>query len=214
MSKVTTEQIAKGIEQALTDRKKREFVESLDLQVMLRDYDPDKEKRFNSATTLNHNVKSSLKVCVIGTIGHVEEAKELGFEGTLVDDLKKFNNEPKLIKKWARKFDSILVTDSKNKDVTKLIGRYITSIGKLPVTITEREKVKDKVAEMLKTIRFRVKKVPWLAQSFGVDNLSQDDLRQNLTKSINFLISLLPKGWQNIKTVHIKTTMGRPVQLY
>ena len=214
MSKVTTEQIAKGIEQALTDRKKREFVESLDLQVMLRDYDPDKEKRFNSATTLNHNVKSSLKVCVIGTIGHVEEAKELGFEGTLVDDLKKFNNEPKLIKKWARKFDSILVTDSKNKDVTKLIGRYITSIGKLPVTITEREKVKDKVAEMLKTIRFRVKKVPWLAQSFGVDNLSQDNLRQNLTKSINFLISLLPKGWQNIKTVHIKTTMGRPVQLY
>ena len=214
MSKVTTDQIVKGIEEALTNRKKRQFVESLDFQVMLRDYDPDKDKRFNSATTLNHNVKSSLKVCVIGTIGHVEEAKELGYEGTLVDDLKKFNNEPKLIKKWARKFDAILVTDSKNKDVTKLIGRYITSIGKLPVTITEREKVKDKASELLKTIRFRVKKVPWLAQSFGVDSLSHDDLRQNLTKSINFLVSLLPKGWQNIKTIHIKTTMGKPVQLY
>ena len=214
MSKVSSDQIVKGIEDALTNRKKRQFVESLDFQVMLRDYDPDKDKRFNSATTLNHNVKSFLKVCVIGTIGHVEEAKELGYEGTLVDDLKKFNNEPKLIKKWARKFDAILVTDSKNKDVTKLIGRYITSIGKLPVTITEREKVKDKATELMKTIRFRVKKVPWLAQSFGVDSLSQDDLRQNLTKSINFLVSLLPKGWQNIKTIHIKTTMGKPVQLY
>ena len=214
MSKVTNDQIAKGIEDALANRKKRQFVESLDFQVMLRDYDPDKDKRFNNATTLNHNVKSTLKICVIGTIGHVEEAKEQGHDGVLVDDLKKFNNEAKLIKKWARKFDCILVSESKNKDVTKLVGRYITSIGKLPVTVSEKEKVKDKVSELMKTIRFRVKKVPWLAQSFGVDNLTQEDLKQNLTKSINFLVSLLPKGWQNIKTIHIKTTMGKPVQLY
>ena len=214
MSKVSNEQIAKGIEDALANRKKRKFIESMDFQVMLRDYDPDKDKRFNSATTLNHNVKSGLKVCLIGTIGHVEEAKENGYEGVLVDDLKKFNNEPKLIKKWARKFDCILVSESKNKDVTKMVGRYITSIGKLPVTISEKEKVKDKVNELLKTIRFRVKKVPWLAQSFGIDTLAQEDLRQNLTKSVNFLVSLLPKGWQNIKTIHIKTSMGKPVQLY
>ena len=214
MSKISNDMIKKSIEEALENRKKRKFVETLELQIMLRDYDPDKEKRFNSATTLNYNVKNSLKVCVVGTIGHVEEAKELNYEGVLVDDLKKFNNEPKLIKKWARKFDVILVSDSKNKDVTKLIGRYITAIGKLPVTVSEKEKVKDKVSELLKTIRFRVKKVPWLAQSFGVDNLNHEDLRQNLTKSVNFLVSLLPKGWQNIKTIHIKTTMGKPVQLY
>ena len=214
MSKITTEQITEAVAKALTDRKKRKFVESLDFQVMLRDFDPDKDKRFNSATTLNHPIKSHLKVCLIGTIGHVEEAKEQGHEGVLVDDLKKFNNEPKLIKKWARKFDVILVSDSKNKDVTKLVGRYITSIGKLPVTIGEKEKVKDKVNEILRTIRFRVKKVPWLAQSFGIDTLPQDDLRQNLTKSVNFLVSLLPKGWQNIRTIHVKSSMGKPVQLY
>ena len=214
MSKISNEQITKGIEDALANRKKRKFVESMDFQVMLRDYDPDKDKRFNSATTLNHNVKSSLKVCLIGTINHVEEAKENGYEGVLVDDLKKFNNEPKLIKKWARRFDCILVSESKNKDVTKMVGRYITSIGKLPVTIGEKEKVKDKVNELLKTIRFRVKKVPWLAQSFGIDSLTQEDLRQNLTKSVNFLVSLLPKGWQNIKTIHIKSSMGKPIQLY
>ena len=214
MSKVGVEQISEALHKALADRKKRKFVESLDFQVMLRDFDPDKDKRFNSATTLNHPIKSSMKFCVIGTIGHVEEAKELKHEGVLVDDLKKFNNEPKLIKKWARKFDAILVTDSKNKDVTKLIGRYITSIGKLPITISEKEKVKDKTNEILKTIRFRVKKVPWLAQSFGIDTLPEEDLKQNLTKSVNFLVSLLPKGWANIRTIHIKSSMGKPVQLY
>ena len=214
MSKLTTEHITSAIQEALKERKKRKFVESLDFQVMLRDFDTEKDKRFNSATTLNHPVKASQKVCVIGTIGHVEEAKAAGQEGILVDDLKKFNNEPKLIKKWARKFDVILVSDSKRKDVTKMIGRYITSIGKLPVTITEKEKVADKINELLRTIRFRIKKFPWVGQSFGIDNLPEEDLRQNLTKSVNFLVSLLPKGWQNVKTIHIKTTMGKPVKLY
>ena len=214
MSKLSTEQITEAIQVALKERKKRKFVESLDFQVMLRDFDPNKDKRFNSATTLNHPIKASLKFCVIGTIGHVEEAKAAGHEGILVDDLKKFNNEPKLIKKWARKFDVILVSDSKNKDVTKLVGRYITSIGKLPVTLHENEKVAEKTNEMLRTIRFRIKKFPWLGQSFGIDNLPEEDLRQNLTKSVNFLVSLLPKGWQNIKTIHIKSTMGKPVKLY
>ena len=47
MSKVGTEQISEALHKALADRKKRKFVESLDFQVMLRDFDPDKDKRFN-----------------------------------------------------------------------------------------------------------------------------------------------------------------------
>lgn len=214
MNKLTNEQIKKAIEDALENRKQRKFTETVDMQVMLRDYDPEKEKRFNSSTTLNYSCRSHLKVCVIGVIQHVEQAKEAGIDGVLVDDLKKFNNEGKLIKKWARKYDVLLVSESQNKNVTKLIGRYITSIGKLPITLSERELVKDKVAELMRTIRFRVKKFPWLAQGVGVDTLDAEELRQNVTKSINFLVSLLPKGWQNIKTIHVKTTMGKAIRLY
>lgn len=214
MNKLTNEQIKKAIEDALANRKQRKFTETVDLQVMLRDYDPEKEKRFNSSTTLNYNCRSHLKVCVVGVIQHVEQAKEAGLDGVLVDDLKKFNNEGKLIKKWARKYDVLLVSESQNKNVTKLIGRYITSIGKLPITLSERENVRDKVAELMRTIRFRVKKFPWLAQGVGVDTLTSEELRQNVTKSINFLVSLVPKGWQNIKTIHVKTTMGKAIRLY
>ena len=162
---------------------------------MLRDYDPDKDKRFNSTTILNHQCRTNMDICVIGTIGHMEQAKELGIDALNLEDLKKFNNEAKLIKKWARKYDILLVSESINKNVTKSVGRYITAIGKLPVTISEKENVKDKIAELKKTIRFRVKKSRWVAQSFGIDSLEVDQLRQNLTKAVNFLVSLLPKGW-------------------
>jgi len=32
--------------------------------------------------------------------------------------------------------------------------------------------------------------------------------------SLNFLASLLKKGWHNLKKVVIKTTMGKPITLY
>jgi len=31
--------------------------------------------------------------------------------------------------------------------------------------------------------------------------------------SLNFLVSLLKKGWHNLRTVHVKTTMGKSVKL-
>mgnify|MGYP003300469951 CR=1 FL=1 len=39
---------------------------------MLRDFDPEKEKRFNSASVLLNDCRSKMKLCVIGTINHLE----------------------------------------------------------------------------------------------------------------------------------------------
>ena len=112
MSKVTNAQVREAIQNALNERKKRKFVESIDLQVMLRDFDPEKDKRFNSTTVLSYPCKSKLSVCLIGTITHIEQCEGLDIESVNLDDLKKFNNEGKLIKKWARKFDVLLVSES------------------------------------------------------------------------------------------------------
>ena len=72
MSKVTNAQLRDCIQKALEDRKKRKFVESMDLQIMLRDYNPEKEKRFNSTTVLSYPCRSKMSVCVIGVIAHIE----------------------------------------------------------------------------------------------------------------------------------------------
>ena len=214
MNKITNESAKMCVEEVLSNRKPRNFKETVEMQVMFREYNPEKEKRFNSATVLSFPVKQRLKVCVIGTIRHIEEARELGVEAVSLDDLKKFNNEDKLIKKWARKFDIMLVSESVAKNVTRLVGRQVSSVGRLPVSVSETEKIKDKYDELLRTIRFRVKKYPWLAHAIGTETLSPEELRQNLNKSVSFLISLVPKGWHNIRSIHVKTTMGKPYKLY
>ena len=213
MSKISNDTIREGITKILTERKKRKFVETIDLQIMLRDYDPNKDKRFNSTCELNYPCRSNMKICLVGTVNHIDQAKKIGLDFKSLDDLKKFNRDAKEIKKWARKYDLLLVSESIAKNVTRTIGRYITSIGKIPVQISDGEDLKEKTEEMMSTIRFRVKKFPWLGQGVGIDTLQEEEIRANITKSLNFLASLLPKGWHNLKSVHVKTTMGKPFRL-
>ena len=49
---------------------------------------------------------------------------------------------------------------------------------------------------------------------FQVVDMTEDQIRQNLNLTINFLVTLLKKGWNNIKSLYIKTTMGKPVALF
>lgn len=55
-----------------------------------------------------------------------------------------------------------------------------------------------------------------LCLSVGVGHvtMTQDELVQNVHLSINFLVSLLKKHWQNVRSLHIKSTMGPPQRLY
>lgn len=44
--------------------------------------------------------------------------------------------------------------------------------------------------------------------------MTEDELLGNIMLSINFLVSLLKKNWQNVKSLFIKSTMGKPQRLY
>eukprot|EP00913_Durusdinium_trenchii_P000225 g206.t1 len=48
----------------------------------------------------------------------------------------------------------------------------------------------------------------------GNVQMTPDELRQNCLMAINFLVSLLKKNWNNVKRLHIKSTMGKPFTIY
>lgn len=48
----------------------------------------------------------------------------------------------------------------------------------------------------------------------GHVEMTDDELAQNVFLAINFLISLLKKNWQNVRSLHMKSTMGKVQRLY
>ncbi|MCL4114909.1 UNVERIFIED_CONTAM: hypothetical protein GTU68_039270 [Idotea baltica] len=87
-------------------------------------------------------------------------------------------------------------------------------MNKFPIAMADGEKLMDKIKEVKHTVKLQSKKAACLGTAIGNVNLSEEDLRQNITMTINFLVSLTKKGWQNVGTLHIKTSMGKSIKIF
>ena len=80
--------------------------------------------------------------------------------------------------------------------------------------ITHVDDLDSKVNDLKATIKFQMKKVLCLSVAVGNVEMTEDQLIENIRLAMNFLVSLLKKHWQNVKSLHIKSTMGKPQRLY
>ena len=79
--------------------KPRKFMETIELQIGLKNYDPQKDKRFSGSVRLPFVPRPRMKVCILGDVKHCEQAVGLGLDAKGVEDLKKLNKNKKLVKK-------------------------------------------------------------------------------------------------------------------
>ena len=70
------------------------------------------------------------------------------------------------------------------------------------------------VEELKSSIKFQLKKVLCMGVAVGNVNMSDKELYVNTQMSINFLVSLLKKNWQNVRCLYIKSSMGKPAQVF
>ncbi len=82
--------------------KPRKFQETIELQIGLKNYDPQKDKRFSGTVRLPFVPRPRMKVCVLGDVKHCEQAGAIGVDAKGVEDLKKLNKNKKLVKKLGR----------------------------------------------------------------------------------------------------------------
>ncbi|OMJ83752.1 hypothetical protein SteCoe_15229 [Stentor coeruleus] len=214
MSKLNQETLKKAIHDINADRKKRGFVETVDLQVGIKDYDPQKDKRFAGSIKIPHVPRPKLKAIILGDQVHCDQAQAANIPFIDAEGLKKFNKDRKQMKKFFKPYAILLASESIIKQIPKLVGPALTKINKFPTAISPNENVVDKINEAMATIKFQLKKVLCLGVAVANLNMSEEEQRQNITLAINFLASLLKKNWNNIRTIHIKSTMGKSKRIF
>ena len=214
MSKIPPQVLTEAISTILAERKKRKFVESIDLQVNLKNYDTNKDKRFAGSLRLPVNCRPRMRVTVICDLAHEDAAKKENLTTLNMEDLKKLNKNKKLVKKMCCTADAFLASESIIKTIPRVVGPHMNRAGKFPLAVSATESLSDKVLETQATVKFQLKKVLCLGACVGHVEMNEEDLRKNVNLSINFLVSLLKKNWQNLKSAYIKTTMGKPQRIY
>merc|ERR1739848_647951 len=128
-SKVSKETLFEGVREVIKyskETKPRKFPETIDLQIGLKNYDPQKDKRFSGTVKLRHIPRPKFSVCIFGDQQHCDEMKEKGLPHMSVDDLKKLNKQKKL----AKKYDAFLASESLIKQIPRLLGPGLNKAGK------------------------------------------------------------------------------------
>jgi large subunit ribosomal protein L10Ae len=215
-SKVSVDQVRGAVEKILTHstEKKRKFLETVEFQVGLKNYDPSRDKRIAGTIKLPNIPRPLMKICILGDQKHIDEAAALGVDTMDVDALKALNKDKKLIKKLAKKYDAFLASESVLKLIPRLLGPGLNKAGKFPTLLTHADDMKSKIDEVKANIKFQLKKVICMSVAVGNVGMEADDLVENIVLSMNFLVSLLKKHWQNIGSLNIKSTMGPAQRLY
>merc|ERR1712110_625984 len=151
MSKVPTEILRECVEAVKkgSEEKPRKFLESVDLQIGLKNYDPQKDKRFSGTVKLRHIPRRKFKVCLLGDQQHIDDAKSKNIPAMSADDLKKL----------AKSYDAFLCSDTLIKQIPRLLGPGLNKAGKFPTMVTHADDLEEKVNVLKATIKFQMKKV-------------------------------------------------------
>lgn len=215
-SKISNALVLECLKEMKEKSKARKFTQTVELQVALKDYDPQKDKRFTGSVRLPNVPRPNMKICIIADQKHQDEAAAAqipGLDVTSMDNLKKFNKDKKQIKKWAKGYSLLLVTDALVKKVPVVLGPVLSRIGMFPQPVSHAEPIEKKVNDARASIKWQLKKVTNLNVAIGNEQMTEEQLRQNITMGLNFLASLLKKQWHNLKAINIKTTMGKAVKV-
>jgi large subunit ribosomal protein L10Ae len=219
MSKISSDTLSEavtGLFKFSNDTKKRNFVETVELQIALKNYDPNKDKRFAGQIRLPHIPRPKFTVCIIGDAKHLGEAKDQKQAAVSEDDLKKLNKNKKAVKQLAKKYGAFLASASLIRKIPRLVGPGLNKAGKFPSVLGPNDNISEKVEATKASVKFQLKSKKSLCLGVPIANLGMKpaDVANNITLAVNFVVTLLPKSWQQVKRLYIKSTMGPPFRIY
>jgi len=109
-----------------------------------------------------------------------------------------------------------LASASLIRKIPRLLGPGLNKAGKFPAVLGANDNILEKVDAQKSSVKFQLKSKKALCLGVAVANvgMSEADIIANISLSINFLVSLLTKNWQQVKRLYIKSTMGPSHRIY
>ena len=190
---------------------KRNFKQSIDLIINLKDIDLKKpDHQINMFVTLHHDTGRKVSVCALVGPELEKNAKDCCDEVILAEHFHKFKDKRES-KFLANKHDFFISQASVMPKVATTFGRFFGPKGKMPKIAAGD--VKSEIEGLKQSIRIRIKDAPVVQCVVGKENMDDQKIAENIMSVVKHLETKLPKGRNNIKGFLLKLSMSKPVSL-
>jgi len=206
----------KAIEEVKEKTKERNFVQSLELVLNLKDIDiKSPEGRIRERIELPHSAaKKSNKICIIATGELALKARKA--KANLVigrDDLNALAGKKKDLREIANEYDFFLAEAPLMPLVGKILGSALGPRGKMPVPLPPSADVGEIMNRYRKMVSVRMRNQPILQCRIGTEDMKEEQIAENIQAVIRAIERKLKRGMKNIKSIYIKTSMGPSVKV-
>merc|ERR1739840_53663 len=110
----------------------------------------------------------------------------------------------------------ILASATIIRQVPRLLGPQLNRMGKFPLAIRANETIAEKVEGFSKNVKFALKfkaGAPMcLSARIGHVDMDPKIVEENVIASINFVLTLMKRGWQNVKKFILDPQWDQPSQ--
>jgi len=209
------DEIARALGELRKSIVKREFAQSIDLVVKLREVDLKKpENRINETITLPNPPEKSLKICVIASGDLATRAKDAGADMLVSrQDLENLGKDKKAARKLAVDYDFFIAEAPLMPLVGRGLGSFLGPRGKMPTPIPPNAPIDQIVSSHRKMVRVRMREQPVLQCRIGTESMPDDKLVENVQAVVSRVEQKLERGFKNIGEILLKATMSKPVKV-
>jgi large subunit ribosomal protein L1 len=196
------------------DSKERKFTESVEAILTFRDVDPKKtDLNINELVYLPHPGSHRASVCFVGSGDLLLRAKNAKVDGAIEPaKLESYAGNKKDAKGLARQYDFFLADTALMPRIGRILGQYLGPRGKIPTPVPPNAQIETMINRMRGAVRVRSRGSLGVSARVGDRKLPDAEIADNILAMIQAVQKKLPNGDKNIKTVAVKTTMGKPVK--
>jgi large subunit ribosomal protein L1 len=208
------EDIETAIARALDEAPTRNFRETVDLAVNLRDLDlDDPSNRVDESVVLPAGTGQETRIVVFAegeTAVRAEDVADDVFDGDAIDDLA---DDEDRAKDLADETDFFVAEQALMQDIGRALGTVLGPRGKMPTPLAPDDDVVETVTRMQNTVQLRSGDRRTFHTRVGAEDMSAEAIAENVDVIVRRLEANLEKGPLNIDSMYVKTTMGPAVEV-
>ena len=198
-----------AVQKALESAKKRNFVETVELAINLKDVDLSIPKnRITDDIILPNGRGRAVKICVIGGGELALKAKDVADVVITPDELQTIADDKKQAKKLANSTDYFIAEAPLMAVVGKRLGTVLGPRGKMPKPIAPGVDPTAMIDGLRRTVSVRTKDRMTFHAPVGTVEMTPEQLADNIETILKRVELKLEKGRMNIASSYVKTTMG------
>ncbi len=207
---VNENQLLELVKRAREGSTSRNFTQSAELTLVLKEIDVKKGFSLNEVVTIPHSPAKQPNICVIATGDMGSRARRAGID-TVMDpeELGRLGTNRREARKIVEAHDFFLADTAQMATIGRSLGQFLGPRGKMPTPLPYGAPVDSIASRFKKSVRVRSKNQLNVSAKIGDEKMDDKQLAENASAIIAAVEKKLPQGDKNIRNALVKFTMGK-----